>query len=106
MKGRKPGEAQAARKRHLVRQAIREKLILLKAGETVNVTAFGPNSDTKIREVTVRPLGEKEYPLGYVLAIYHRRLTIMFAYDKDGFLLDGVRRQINEVLGVVVTPME
>lgn len=106
---KKPGELQAARKRHLRQQRNRDALKQLREGKTVWMTVEG-------RRIKVAPLGDicgAAWLRPYVLARCPKKgrgskLIVGILSDKNGFSVNGnsdfpwwVHNE-NEVLGQVV----
>lgn len=91
-----------ARRSHLALQARREALARLRQGEVVEIRLAGSGGRPGDL-VTVRALGEKEWPEYYqVLAVINRRLRAGWCSNKDGLRVGPRRLDTKDILGVVL----
>lgn len=100
--GKKPGEAAAARKRHLQRQNRQDALNRLAAGETVSIMAY---TEDGYRQFTARPVDPSEGLDGKtVLTLREGKIWATYYYAKDGkevHVSGGQHVPAGKIFGVV-----
>ena len=107
MKGKKPGEMQETRKRHLARQARQDALSKLKLGETVTISAWDADAGGGYRNFRVQPCPEDADLSGSKILIHmESKIQAATFIDKDGQKVlskNGVYHiRWDQILGVVI----
>lgn len=108
-KGRKPGEMQAARRRHLARQARQDAITKLKLGETVTISAWDADAGGGYRNFQVKPFTDETNVFSGDRVLIHMENKIQVAtfIDKDGQKVlsknSAYYIRWEQILGVVVS---
>ncbi len=104
-KGKKPGEMQAARKRHLAKQARQDALSKLKLGETVTISAWDAEAGGGYRNFQVRPAQEPTTGT-QILVHMENKIQVTTFIDRNGEKVisknDVYYIHPEQILGVVV----
>ncbi len=84
-KGKKPGEMQAARKRHLARQARQDAISKLKLGEIVTISAWDADAGG-YHTFRVKPYTEDSFVFSgnRILLKMENKIQVATLIDKDG----------------------
>ncbi len=107
-RGKKPGEMQAARRRHLARQARQDAITKLKLGEIVTMSAL---THTGYQNVRVKPMNlpvpEGMKLTGDTVLLMEGKIQVRpLGFKDDCYVIDGFYVREDQLFGMVIEDLQ